>query len=244
MKIIKICIVSFISCICTIVSAQDSSYLPKLNPPLPEVYSLFKFSEIPVSNTTGVPNITIPIHNINIKNVQFPITLNYNSSGIRINEIASCVGLGWNLNSSGMIYKQTNGLDDDESAVMINMIPNNREIEMVNGLGARTEDYYMVKNYLTAPNHDTQRDIYSFSCGNLTGKFFIDSNDNIWPVQYLPIKIVKEGPVKFVITDNNGTKYTFNRKSEKQTNTTIITRPSYTISNQTTKDYIFYIEVV
>jgi len=38
---------------------------PKLSPPIPEAFSLFKFTDIPVSNTTGIPSISIPIYVIN-----------------------------------------------------------------------------------------------------------------------------------------------------------------------------------
>lgn len=37
---------------------------PKISPLAPDVSALFKYTEIPVSNTTGIPNISIPIHEI------------------------------------------------------------------------------------------------------------------------------------------------------------------------------------
>lgn len=84
-------------------------------PPSPEVSALGKYGEYPVSLYTGVPGINIPIYNLKHKDFSLPISVSYHASGIKVNEEASNVGLGWVLNFGGVISRSVCGLPDDES---------------------------------------------------------------------------------------------------------------------------------
>ncbi|MEN2401077.1 DUF5977 domain-containing protein [Flavobacterium sp. MC2016-06] len=249
-KTIKILLV-VISIFClNIVKSQTtpSFQTPKLSPPTPEAFSLFKFTDIPVSNTTGIPNISIPIYTIKLKDFEFPISMSYHSSGIRIEEIAGNVGLGWTLNSGGMIYNQVNDLDDYEAgsgfAGIANTIPQDREldptIELADQNNPTNPDYFTALN-LTSEGVDTQPDIYYYNCGNLNGKFFYSKDGAANPMPYAPIKIVRNGYYSFIITDEKGTKYTFERISETTTASTSIESPAYSSSYNETKSYSFHI---
>jgi hypothetical protein len=78
----------------------------------PNSASLSKFFDNPVSMSTGVANIQIPIYTIESGNIKVPIVLQYHGGGIRVNEIASWVGMGWSLSTGANITKRVNGLDD------------------------------------------------------------------------------------------------------------------------------------
>src|SRR6185312_15112519 len=69
----------------------------------PEVTAFNRNIETPVSLYTGVPNISIPLYTINIKDAAVPITLDYHAGGIRVDQEATWVGLGWELNYGGQI---------------------------------------------------------------------------------------------------------------------------------------------
>ncbi|GHV18742.1 hypothetical protein FACS1894179_10860 [Bacteroidia bacterium] len=94
-------------------SQVDKINAPEIIPPSPHVRNFLKYGEIPVSNYTGVPNINIPIHTIQLKDLTFPISLSYNASGIQVGEEASRVGLGWVLNAGGMISVTVMGKHHD-----------------------------------------------------------------------------------------------------------------------------------
>jgi len=51
-------------------------------PPTPNAAAFGKYSDIPVSLHTGVPNISIPIYTIQEGPLSLPISLSYHSSGI------------------------------------------------------------------------------------------------------------------------------------------------------------------
>ncbi len=80
--------------------------------PSPEAAGFTKYGNIPVSNYTGVPNISIPIFDVAIRDINFSMTLSYHSYGIQVEEEAGWTGLGWNLNVGGVITREIRGLDD------------------------------------------------------------------------------------------------------------------------------------
>lgn len=81
-------------------------------PPAPNAAALAQYADIPVSKYSGVPNISIPIYTINTGGYQLPISVSYHASGIKAQQEASSVGLGWTLNAGGVITRQIRGIDD------------------------------------------------------------------------------------------------------------------------------------
>ena len=77
--------------------AQDpieSTQLPKTQLPdvvlaSPTVASLMRFEEVPVSEYTGIPSVSIPFYSENLApNLTLGISLSYHPSGIAIDELA------------------------------------------------------------------------------------------------------------------------------------------------------------
>lgn len=88
--------------------------LPTVIPPSPTVAALMKFEEVPVSNYTGVPDISIPLFNSATlsKNVNLDIALKYHS-GVGVDDRSSDVGLGWSLFAGGSISRTVRDLPDE-----------------------------------------------------------------------------------------------------------------------------------
>ncbi|WP_306352602.1 RHS repeat domain-containing protein [Flavobacterium sp. '19STA2R22 D10 B1'] len=80
----------------------------------PEVSSFQKVNFLPVSNYTGRVNIDIPFYEIDLNGFKIPIGLSYNTGGVKLNEVASSVGLNWSLNAGGAISKIVKGIEDFE----------------------------------------------------------------------------------------------------------------------------------
>ncbi len=78
----------------------------------PDIASFQKVNFVPVSNYTGRANITIPIYEISAGEMTVPISLSYNTSGVKVADMASSVGLGWNLNATGVLSRMVRGMDD------------------------------------------------------------------------------------------------------------------------------------
>lgn len=75
--------------------------------------SLGKFGDIPVSLYTGTPNISIPLHEVNSRSLSIPLSMSYHASGIKVEEIAGWVGLGWALDTGGVITRTIRGIPDE-----------------------------------------------------------------------------------------------------------------------------------
>jgi hypothetical protein len=96
----------------SILLGQNAEFkLQNYRPVSPSAFQFLKYTEMPVSEYTGVPNISIPLYQINVDGVSLPITLSYHAGGIRVNQEASWVGLGWDL-TTGSIVQEINDIDD------------------------------------------------------------------------------------------------------------------------------------
>src|SRR5690554_4609742 len=91
---------------------NDPFKIPEFVPKSPEVASFQRYGDIPVSNYTGVPNIGISIHTVKLKDLQVPISLSYHAGGIKVDQEATFVGLGWNLAAGGNITLNPKGSVD------------------------------------------------------------------------------------------------------------------------------------
>ncbi|KFF02620.1 hypothetical protein [Flavobacterium reichenbachii] len=184
---------SFVYC-----NAQD---LPNIIPPSPNAASLGNYGEVPVGLFTGTPQISIPLYDFKTGKINVPISLSYSSNGIRVDEMASDVGLGWVLNSGGVI---TRTIMDDGDENITPAVPN---------FSNYNEETLAYLRNATNPNDgfDTMADLYSFNFNGFSGTFYLDENKNPVLTKPSPIKIVNTpfGTYAFKITDPNGVIYWF-----------------------------------
>lgn len=78
----------------------------------PEVAMFKRVGDIPVSPYTGVANAEVPLYSLEQYGFKIPISLNYQTSGIKLDDQATWVGLGWHLMPEGMIYQDVRGKAD------------------------------------------------------------------------------------------------------------------------------------
>lgn len=78
----------------------------------PDVGALLRVQDFPVNLYTGHPDISIPLHTINLKNYSYSTRLIYNAEGNKPNMLVGNVGLGWCV-TSGQISRIANGYPDE-----------------------------------------------------------------------------------------------------------------------------------
>lgn len=105
--ILLLCCIQF-----TAFSQTDINPTTNINIKTPEVAALLKFLETPVSFNTGLTNISVPIYTIEEGDIIYPITVDYNSLGINVNERAGWVGMNFSINQP-QITRMVRGLPDD-----------------------------------------------------------------------------------------------------------------------------------
>jgi YD repeat-containing protein len=192
--------------LCFSLKAQNGNYaLRNVIPPSATVASLGKYGEIPVSLYTGIPNISIPLYEIKDGSLTVPISLSYHAAGIRVEEIASNVGLGWTLNAGGILGRQIRG-NADESG-WITDAPN--RIANILQSGSQWDKNQMI-NDIEHGVKDGEPDIYYYNFNGQSGKFLFDQDGSL---HNYPIKNVSVAPGvggwKIIIED--GTVYEFNK---------------------------------
>ncbi|MCP9749779.1 hypothetical protein EGI32_02195 [Ferruginibacter sp. HRS2-29] len=147
---------------------------------------------------TGAANVSIPLFDVAAGGVKMSLALSYSTNGVKVNDIASRVGLGWNLIAGGSITRTIHDEADGDPSVTWKSPPDF-------GNAAATYDYAF---YANKDNYDTERDEYSFSVNGMSGKFFMDENNIPRMMSHSNIKIEKSGKV-FTLTDGRGTRYIF-----------------------------------
>lgn len=151
--------------------SQD--HTPNIIPPSPEAASLGKYAEIPVSLYTGTPDISIPIATIQEGPLSLPVSVQYHSAGIRVEEVASFTGIGWTLNAGGVITRTVNGLPDDFDGAGIGFLKYAETVDidfLTGGDPAKFDYLFDLANSCT----DAQPDQFYFNVNGMTGKMNFD----------------------------------------------------------------------
>lgn len=81
--------------------------------PSPNAWNSLNETKADVDLYTGRLNYSIPLHTIKSRELEIPISLQYSTDGIKVDDLASEVGLGWQLNAGGVIGRVMRGLPDE-----------------------------------------------------------------------------------------------------------------------------------
>jgi hypothetical protein len=166
-----------------------------IDPKSPEVSSLGKYITMPLHLNTGTASIEIPMYTLQYGDITLPISLRYDSSGIKVGDMASAVGLKWNLNYGGVLTRNVRGRrDEGDGDVLINPFNNSGSPPIIKGwykdygltaltsfLGddqtdvTETEGYNTFLSNAAINFYDSQPDLFAFHvAGGGSAKFFFD----------------------------------------------------------------------
>lgn len=212
-------VLTSISAVSQSLSEHDSPTLTRTIPPSPNAAALGKYGEYPVNFSTGLPSISVPIHEAKSGDLSLPISLSYHSGGFKVEEIASWVGLGWSLNAGGVITRTVRGIADERD----NLSSHGNYRENVTLTNSSASDVTKKALYAAAElgHADLEADIYHFNFGNYSGKFYMDADPanpsvlipQLKPKKGLDISYDRTGTevTRWIITTENGAKYVFGK---------------------------------
>ena len=130
----------------------------KVMPPSSNAAAIIKYCDHPVGTKAGIPKIRIPFRTLAGDGVFVPISLNYHSLGVRVEEEATWTGLGWYLNAGGMITRIVRGKNDfglveeelNPTAKVIHLKTSSRALTIVMKMKHRSsiQKYVMEKSIL------------------------------------------------------------------------------------------------
>jgi hypothetical protein len=180
-------------------------------PTSPEAAMLGRFGEIPIGFYTGSADISIPIYTIKEDGIEIPITLNYHSSGIKVEDQATNVGLGWSLEPGWSIVQVVNGHEDYLDQLISTDPWGYTKLKSGATLGfysERPESGSMVWGCLPVGDTsgdnlatikrllfgDGQPDIYIYNFAGYSGKFYVN------PETGVPVMLDKKSSISFTST--------------------------------------------
>lgn len=176
--------------------SQDE-YLEQLSnslsvPVSPNASSLGKYGNHHVSKTNGILNLEVPLIQFINPVIDINISASYSTSGVRVTDRSSNIGLGWALNCGGVITRDMKGMPDESLYGYLNNavdIP----IDKMHEEYIRTSGYADKANELginiSTKTIDYQPDIFSFKFLSYSGQFVIGNNGKAFSLSRDDLKI-------------------------------------------------------
>ncbi|WP_160137694.1 hypothetical protein [Chryseobacterium sp. c4a] len=211
----------------------QSQYTPKVLPPSPNATSLAKFVESPISYYRGSANVNIPLFNIDSGDFPLNVSIQYDTKGILVGEIASAVGAGWSLNAGGLITRQVRQRPDENQQGYLTY---NYNATFQTDVSVRQAQRTIGSTYSDSSQPlDEDPDLYIINFLGKSGKFIIDNvtkkavvqGFEDWQVKidYVNINAFDFAIDRITITDELGNQYFFGQ-DEARSNP-----PAYDIVN-------------
>jgi hypothetical protein len=213
-------------------------------PASPNAAALGKYGDFSVGKSTGTVDVSIPIVSIEESGISVPVTLSYQSSGLKVQENPSWTGLGWSLSAGGVISRTSRGLPDDQNKGFLKNltdIPNAYAVSLDLSLPLLQSRVYQRLESLSKNTTDYEPDAYSFNFGGNAGSFFFGNDGNVHCNEHSAIKfdpIFSNGKiVSWRATDENGLIYTFDQVEYTFVNVSGADIPEYISSWYLSKIY-------
>src|ERR1700748_2766307 len=181
-------------------------------PPSPIAAELGKYGNVPVSLFTGTPNISIPLYELKGTLLSLPISLSYNNSGFKPEDLATWTGSGWSLIAGGVITRSVAGNPDVESNYFSAVNPL-FTAPPFSYYPSRIIPYYDQMNNRQQLLVESQPDTYFYNFAGYSGKFYLKPDQSVLKKKKDMLKItsgiLSPGGSNFSIVDEHGNTYSF-----------------------------------
>ncbi|MGN6418173.1 MAG: hypothetical protein ACTHMC_11815 [Pseudobacter sp.] len=213
------------------ISQLPNMTLPNVSVHTPDVAELGKYIDYPVNTANGVADVNVSLYTIKSQKLEVPLSLSYHTSGIKVDQEASFVGLGWVLNGGGVVTRIVRGKRDDDMMrgwlVTGNSLPvYNSDLDF-EGTGTIGNSTALELQY---EERDGEPDLYYVSANGLNGQFCLNNSLEYVSLDQQPTKFSLDHSQNLVIVkDKGGNIYRFGKALdgtpaiEKPSNTTIST---------------------
>ncbi|KMQ59302.1 hypothetical protein ACM46_19420 [Chryseobacterium angstadtii] len=177
-------------------------HIPKISPTSPESFKFSRYGNVPIGMFTGAPNINIPITEFSVDGTSIPISLNYSSNGINVDEMNGSVGLGWTFISGGVITRTIRDTPDEQSSY------NSGDVPLLENAASQMTEYL---KFCEIDDFDSEPDLYTANFAGHNVKFMINKAGGIFMIDQKNYKIKRNdnGNLFSIILDN-GVRYNFN----------------------------------
>ena len=213
-----------------IVKAQEefSGVMDFLTPP-PNAAAITEYGLESLKGNTGAVNVDIPLVTAKGYHLSADVGIGYNSGGLKVDQIASRVGMGWALKAGGVITRTVLGKVDEKS--QREYPPDGRGPLYSDGSGPYSFGInwptvsWAMRNLYPVSNREAQSDIYACEFDGYAGSWVNDGAGHMLEVNQTGIRIEgyqNSSSWNFRVTDVNGIRYYFggSNATEKTKRTT------------------------
>ncbi|GAB2808970.1 DUF5977 domain-containing protein [Ferruginibacter profundus] len=210
-KLIYNALLLLLSVYATAQNANNFQKMVDFLPPAPNAAAIIKHSEISLNKNTGSPAINIPLFTVKGIKLSAGVSIGYSSTGIKVDEIASRVGMGWSLSAGGVITRTIRGWADENTT---------RVVPPFSTAGPNCGTYEFFDKVTSSSNstgYDSEPDLYNFSMNGISGSFVFDASNQPVLIPAEKFKIEKDFSTSaiwnFKITTTDGIMYYFGGSS-------------------------------
>lgn len=180
--------------------------IPQVSPIPPNAAAMFKVLERPLGSYTGTIPVSFPLGSISSGKLTANLSLDYNSTGgIRVEEQAGSVGLGFSLNDGGgRVVQMIRDKDDLDESIGRLYNPYARPSNV--NFSDNTQMLLQTEGYL-----DLEADVFMYNINGKSGKFYLKENGDAVPMQNdgMSISFANDS---WTIIDEEGNKYLLGQK--------------------------------
>lgn len=220
---------------------NEDPFIPNIIPSSPEASSFSKYGNLEMSSFTGAFSHQIPLYTIKEGTIHLPIAISYSTLGVKVDEIASSVGLGWSLNAGGVINRSVYDRPDeyqdkvwripvDEMNSKLNNPTNYDYLSQIKPILKDIQSSFEWGSAQGLDILDNEQDRFTFNFNGYSGHFFIENNKIYISSETNGIKAnmsyqdTLEGRViTFTFYDPKGVKYIFGSSKEYIEHTEVTT---------------------
>ncbi|WP_298547121.1 RHS repeat domain-containing protein [uncultured Aquimarina sp.] len=190
----------------------------------PDVMAFHKYNSLPINLYTGKIEVNLPLYEITSGNINIPISLSYNSGGIKVDDIASNVGLGWNLNASGSVATIIKDIPDqtlrrglisendwDHGSITYEYVTQKGYLREYDEILQINSHYDLYQGYDLEAEEDASPDIFIANAPGLSSRFILEKNNNSFNI--LPIDgsgIINSNPITYGEVESNNLGFQLN----------------------------------
>ena len=120
--------------------------------PSPDVATMRRYTDCPVSYATGSASVDIPLMSLSTPSLSVSLGLSYRCEAKKVEEPAGWVGLGWTLTGLGSVSRQICGMPDDWHLSPFKLLEYSNDVNYFNDLLDQKKDANPDRYTVTTPD--------------------------------------------------------------------------------------------
>lgn len=178
-----------------ILTGADAQIMPVHSLKSPDAGNLGLYGNVPVGLYTGVPEISIPLYNLQVGEYTMPVSLSYHLQSVKTDNIPGYVGTGWTLHAGGQITRTVRGMMDERETARGNKAGYYYHSGEMTGV---ENDHNLFKTLTTQHYidgdglYEMTTDEYSFNFCGYSGSFYLSADGKWTVVSDDDIKVVSD----------------------------------------------------